>query len=294
MVITDSAVEAATPSTAYQEIFRAIGRRLDREGWHAVLLMEEPSGLALRGTRPGPHGEETSVLQLTPIDLYSEVMEARRQRGQGAPAHRGQQPWGAVGGDERIVSSPLSLRPDSLSYQERMRAVGWFSDRAGLRHVWVREDGPDLIVEGWRAEGQGRVVTTHRLTPAELERLVHKLMRQRRDAAQPQTGGTPTSIENFHDIAGYEFAGPYERGFIPHRPGVYLVLYGRGHWYLLDVDHADDVPEALGDHPRAVCWDRLRDGAPLAVALYATAEPRANRAAIVQRVRRALPQCPCC
>ena len=145
MVITDAPIEAATPSTAYQEILRAVGRRLDREGWHAVLLMEEPTGLSLRGTRPGAHGEEASTLQLTPIDLYAEVMEARRQRGQGTPARRGTQPWGAVDGNERLASRPLPTRPESLSYQERLRAVGWFSDRAGLRHVWVREDGPDQI-----------------------------------------------------------------------------------------------------------------------------------------------------
>ena len=65
-------------NTAYQKVLRALGRRLDREGWREVLLIERPEGLLLSGVRPAERGRRPEVLRLSPGALYREVQAARR------------------------------------------------------------------------------------------------------------------------------------------------------------------------------------------------------------------------
>ena len=81
---------------------------------------------------------------------------------------------------------------------------------------------------------------------------------------------------------------------MPRGPALYLVAYPRaGAWYLLDVDHAEDVPTALHAHPRLGCWDAAAGGAALAAYVHPTAEPPAWRAEMVARIRLRYPRLPC-
>ena len=110
----------------------------------------------------GQHTAETGCvaaeLRLTPDDLWQLLAEARRRRGQGAPARRPQ-----VGGP---------------GYQARLRAVGWLAEVAGLRGLRVVEAGEDLVLEGRTAEASvvgDRRVVRKRLTPADIAALLQQL-----------------------------------------------------------------------------------------------------------------------
>ena len=107
--------------------------------------------------------------------------------------------------------------------------------------------------------------------------------------------GEGLRVGRFSDVAGYAFRGPFaERDELPHGPALFLVAHRRGAgWYLLGVDHADDVAAALRTHPRLPCWDEAADGATLYAFVHPTAEPPAWRAEMVGRIRLRYPRLPC-
>ena len=156
-----------TPSPPYQDLLRAVGQLLDREGWRDVALAEEPEGLSVRGTRPAGVERAAAELRLTLEDLARLRREAHEQRG-----------WVPPG--------------DAAGYQARLRAVGWLGEVAGLRGLRVAEAGDDLLVQGWPigsvATGRRRVVRT-RLTPADIAALLHQLGQiGRRGSGHPRRG----------------------------------------------------------------------------------------------------------
>ena len=139
------------PTPPYQELLRAVGQLLDREGWRDVSLAEDRDGLTLRGTRPDHAGE--AELRLTIDDLVRLHSEARRRRGQAAPAGRS-------------------------GYQPRLRAVGWLAEVAGLRRLRMVEVGDDLLLRGWVAgapETDARRMVDKRLRPVEIATLLDRL-----------------------------------------------------------------------------------------------------------------------
>ena len=145
------------PSPPYQDLLRAVGRLLDREGWRDVALAEEPEGLSVRGTRPAGVERAAAELRLTLEDLARLRREAHEQRG-----------WVPPG--------------DAAGYQARLRAVGWLGEVAGLRGLRVAEAGDDLLVQGWpagAAEMGGRRLVDRRLTPADIAVLLDQLRRLR-------------------------------------------------------------------------------------------------------------------
>ncbi len=57
------------PSPPYQDLLRAVGYLLDRDGWRDIALTEEPAGLTVRGTRPAETRRVEAALHLTLDDL---------------------------------------------------------------------------------------------------------------------------------------------------------------------------------------------------------------------------------
>ena len=140
------------PSPPYQDLLRAVGRLLDREGWRDVALAEEPEGLRVRGTRPAGAERAAAELRLTLEDLARLRREAQQQRG-----------WIPPG--------------DAAGYEGRLRAIGWLAEVAGLRALRVAEAGENLLLHG-RVAGApagGRRVVDKQLTPAEIDRLLARL-----------------------------------------------------------------------------------------------------------------------
>ena len=151
---------AMTPPPPYQDLLRAVGQLLDREGWRDIALAEAPDGLSVRGTRPDPAGlgQAEAELFLTLDDLARLHREGRRQRGQAQAA-------------------------EGAGYQARLRAVGWLGEVAWLRGLRVLEAGEDLLLEGRTAEvaaAGGRRAVSKRLTPADIAALRQQLCRLRR------------------------------------------------------------------------------------------------------------------
>ena len=148
------------PAPPYQDLLRAVGLLLDRDGWRDIALTEEPAGLTVRGTRPAETGRVEADLHLTLDELGRLLVAARHRRGRAATA-----------------SSAAGAGP---GYQARLRAVGWLAEVAGLRGLRVVEAGNDLLVQGWPigsvATGR-RWVVRKRLTPADIAALLHQLGR---------------------------------------------------------------------------------------------------------------------
>ena len=145
------------PSPPYQDLLRAVGRLLDREGWRDVALAEEPDGLTVRGTRPAGPGRAQANLRLTFEDLARLRHEARQQRG-----------WVPPG--------------DAAGYQARLRAVGWLAEVAGLRRLRMVEVEDDLLLRGWVAgarETDAPRVIDKRLSPVEIATLLDRIQELR-------------------------------------------------------------------------------------------------------------------
>jgi len=118
----------------YQDILRAIGYDLDRSGFNHIILEES--------------NREVAAFQLAPpegvvrVHHYSEsrirrmVAEARARRGQGP-------------------------RPDKqayLSYEDRLRTIGYQLDEKGLRRVLIIESDGTFIVKESAREGTPKVL----------------------------------------------------------------------------------------------------------------------------------------
>ena len=158
------------PSPPYQDLLRAVGSLLDRDGWRDVSLSEDPDGLIMRGTRLAGLGRAEAELRLTLDDLARLLAEARQRRGWMAPA-----------------GPPAGAGP---GYQARLRAVGWLAEVAGLRGLRVVEAGQDLLLDGRPAAAPaGRRGVRQRLTPADIAALLHQLGQiGRRGSGHPRRG----------------------------------------------------------------------------------------------------------
>ncbi len=102
-------------------------------------------------------------------------------------------------------------------------------------------------------------------------------------------------IEKFFDVAGYGFIGPYfQYKDMPRGPAIFLVThYTVGGWHLIDVDHADDVPDTLHRNPKGPCWDRAASMGVLYAYIHLTDLPAFMREQIVGRIRKQYPGLPC-
>ena len=160
------------PAPPDQDLLRAVGHLLNRDGWGDVSLAENPTGLTVRGTRPAETRRVEAELHLTLDDLARLLAEARRRRGRAAAA-------GAAEGA-------------GVGYQARLRAVGWLAEVAGLRGLRVAEEGDDLVLQGWSigpVETGKRRVVRKRLTPTDVAALLHQLGRIGRSGARrPRLG----------------------------------------------------------------------------------------------------------
>ena len=177
------------PDLAYQDLFRAVGRLLDQEGWHDLFLIEDAGGLVVRGTRADGHEDGDAMLRLPWAEVLRLGAEARAQRGRGpAPARARTSRLAALGRTGSLT--PLSTWLEGGNYQARLRALGWLGDVAGLRQLRVVEDGDDLILQGRPAgaEGAAGEFARHRITPADLHTLLHQLQRLRHAQAAAPAG----------------------------------------------------------------------------------------------------------
>jgi len=95
-------------------------------------------------------------------------------------------------------------------------------------------------------------------------------------------------------IADYMFNGPYESlEDLEDEPGVFsIVCVDRGNWYLLDVDHADDVRTAIEDHTREELWMKYKRGEIRYAVLY-TDDSMEKRQMITRTIREEYSNIPC-
>src|SRR5919199_4587645 len=151
---------------------RPLGRLLDEEGWRDVLVLEQPSGFVISGSRADRPGEGAAVRRLTRVEAYTLVRAAHRRRGAGPPTRRPRHSRLAAlrEGGGGTGTAPLSAWLAGDSYEARLRALGWLGDASGLHQLRVREEGDDLILEGDRDGALGMAPT--RLTPPQVGRLL--------------------------------------------------------------------------------------------------------------------------
>ena len=131
--------------TAYEEVLRAIGRRLDREGWRWVNITEQVDAVLVSGLRTGDHGPEPVALRLTVADLRRAVAEARGQRRAGA-----EQDIAALAA-RLAVGFRQAAEPTGAATQGRDMAAGSATkdrDRAALRQ---RAELAEFERDVWRA-----------------------------------------------------------------------------------------------------------------------------------------------
>jgi hypothetical protein len=96
-------------------------------------------------------------------------------------------------------------------------------------------------------------------------------------------------------IADYAFEGPYRSvEKIEDSPGVFLVMCElAGKYYLLDVDHSDEMRKAIQNHERRSCWEKHRRG-PIKYAIHYTGDMSpGKREKIEKKIRREYKTIPC-
>ena len=96
-------------------------------------------------------------------------------------------------------------------------------------------------------------------------------------------------------IADYAFEGPYRSvEKIEDSPGVFLVMCeSAGKYYLLDVDHSDEMRKAIQNHERRSCWEKHRRG-PIKYAVHYTGDMSPEeREKIEKKIRREYKTIPC-
>ncbi|MGD2141869.1 MAG: hypothetical protein PVH79_00130 [Candidatus Bathyarchaeota archaeon] len=96
-------------------------------------------------------------------------------------------------------------------------------------------------------------------------------------------------------IADYHFDGPYKSlEDIESEPGVFAIISEFvGKYYLLDVDHAENVQKAIGLHERKKCWELHKKGKIRYAALYSKDFPKAAQAEITKQIRARYQTIPC-
>ncbi len=96
-------------------------------------------------------------------------------------------------------------------------------------------------------------------------------------------------------VADYTFEGPYRTvEKIEDSPGVFLVMCeSAGKYYLLDVDHSDEVKKAIKNHERRSCWEKHRRG-PIRYSVHYTGYMSSGeREKIEKKIRREYRKTPC-
>lgn len=96
-------------------------------------------------------------------------------------------------------------------------------------------------------------------------------------------------------IATYPFKGPYRSvEKIENSPGVFAVICEfEEAYYLLDVDHSDDVKKAILNHERRDCWEKHRRGLVRYTVLYTRKTSAERRGEIEEKIRRRYRNIPC-
>ncbi|MFP3951395.1 MAG: hypothetical protein ACLFVP_04540 [Candidatus Bathyarchaeia archaeon] len=96
-------------------------------------------------------------------------------------------------------------------------------------------------------------------------------------------------------IADYMFDGPYESiEELKDESGVFsVVCVDEGNWYLLDVDHAEEVRTALLSHPREEQWRKYKRGEIRYAVLYTGQSSREKRQMIEVTIRDEYKDIPC-
>ena len=96
-------------------------------------------------------------------------------------------------------------------------------------------------------------------------------------------------------IAQYPFEGPHRSvKKIENSPGVLAVVCEElGKYYLLDVDHSDDVKKAIQNHERRKCWEKYHRGLIRYAVLYERNFPNEAREDIEKEIRKKYRSIPC-
>lgn len=96
-------------------------------------------------------------------------------------------------------------------------------------------------------------------------------------------------------IADYPFDGPHRSvNEIENSPGVFAVICEFVEtYYLLDVDHSDDVKKAILNHERRKCWEKFRRGLIRYAVLYERNFPSETKEDIEKKIRRKYKNIPC-
>lgn len=96
-------------------------------------------------------------------------------------------------------------------------------------------------------------------------------------------------------IADYAFEGPFRSvEKIEDSPGVFAVVSEFVEkYYLLDVDHSDEVRKAIQNHERSNCWEKHRRGRIRFAVLYTADMTAEERGKLEEKIRREYRQTPC-
>lgn len=96
-------------------------------------------------------------------------------------------------------------------------------------------------------------------------------------------------------IAQYLLEGPHRSvEKIENSPGVFAVICEfEGAYYLLDVDHSDDVKKAIQNHERRKCWERYRRGLIRYAVLYTRKTSAEKRGEMEEKIRKRYRDIPC-
>ena len=96
-------------------------------------------------------------------------------------------------------------------------------------------------------------------------------------------------------IAQYPFKGPHRSlKKIEGSQDVFTVIceFG-GSLYLLDVDHSDDVKQAIQNHERRDCWEKYRRGLVRYAVIYSHNSPSPEVEEIEAKIRKRYRNIPC-
>ena len=96
-------------------------------------------------------------------------------------------------------------------------------------------------------------------------------------------------------IADYAFESPFRSvEKMEDSPGVFAVLSEFvDKYYLIDVDHSDEVRKAIRNHERRSCWEKNRRG-PIRYSVHYTGDMSpGEREKIEKKIRREYKTIPC-
>lgn len=96
-------------------------------------------------------------------------------------------------------------------------------------------------------------------------------------------------------IADILFDGPHKSvKKLENSPGVFAIISeDQDTYYLLDIDQADDVKQAIPDHERGECWQNHRQGVIIYAVLYTRDMPAEDREEIEKKIRDRYKNIPC-